>query len=319
MPGLIKNKWWLLLLVLILFIFIGFQLSSSHRIKKEAKSEVWHPPDINTLPENGEGQLIRYGKELIANTAYYFGPKGKIAAITNGMNCQNCHTEAGTKPFGNCFSAVASSYPTYRPRSGKIETIEFRINDCMQRSLNGKPIDSASKEMQAMVAYLKWLGQKVPRGNKPPGTGVKELPFLSRAADPAKGKLIYEVLCTKCHGKNGSGEMEWDSSAYIYPPLWGEHSYNTGAGLYRLSRLAGFIKCNMPFGVTYEAPRLSDEDAWDVAAYIATQPRPTKTFKNDWPDIAKKSFDIPYGPYADSFSELQHKLGPFAPIVSTPK
>lgn len=30
--------------------------------------------------------------------------------------------------------------------------------------------------------------------------------------------------------------------------------------------------------------------------------------------ISKKPIDHPFGPYADSFSEQQHKLGPFGPI-----
>ena len=316
----IKQNWFPVLLFLIITVVITDHIISSvnHPEKKSAK-EKWQAPDMNDLPFDKEGQLIRYGKELISNTAYYLGPKGKIAAITNGMNCQNCHIEAGSKPFGNCFSAVASIYPTFRPRSGIVESIEFRINDCMQRSLNGQPIDSSSKEMRAMVTYLKWLGKNVPHGTKPIGAGTKELAFLSRAANPEKGKPIYQSTCEKCHGVNGEGLMEWDSTAYVYPPLWGGHSYNTGAGLYRLSRLAGFIKSNMPYGITYENPQLSNEDAWDVAAFIASQSRPDKKFPQDWPDIKKKAVDHPFGPYADNFTEEQHKYGPFFPIVSAIK
>ncbi|MGE5107495.1 MAG: c-type cytochrome [Sphingobacteriales bacterium] len=294
-------------------------MSPSNYLMGQPATENWQAPDINSLLNNKEGQLIRYGKDLISNTADYFGPKGKIAAITNGMNCQNCHIEAGTRPFGNCFSAVASVYPTFRARSGIVESIEFRINDCMQRSLNGQPIDSLSNEMKAMVAYLKWLGKNVPHGVKPEGAGTKELKYLDRAAEPSKGKIVYESTCQRCHGNNGEGLLEWDSSSYVYPPLWGEHSYNTGAGLYRISRLAGYIKCNMPFGVTYKEPQLTDEEAWDVAAFISSQPRPEKTFLFDWPDITKKSFDHPFAPYADNFTEQQHKYGPFAPIIAAKK
>src|SRR5689334_8722017 len=96
-----------------------------------AKTE-WHAPDTNSIPATTEGELIRYGRSLIANTAYYLGPKGTVTHISNGMNCQNCHADAGAKPYGNCFSAVASTYPVFRPRSGIVESIEFRINDCLQ-------------------------------------------------------------------------------------------------------------------------------------------------------------------------------------------
>jgi len=280
-----------------------------------AASKEWAAPDINLLGSDSAAQLIRYGKDLIASTATYLGPRGTVKALSNGMNCQNCHIDAGAKPYGNCLSAVAATYPVFRPRSGVKESVEFRINDCMQRSLNGKTIDSLSKEMRAMVAYLKWLGKEVPKGTKPAGAGVQELTFINRAADPAKGKEIYTTQCSRCHGANGEGQLKFDSTTYAYPPLWGPHSYNVSAGLYRISKLAAYAKGNMPFGLaTHENPQLSDEAAWDVAAFINSQPRPVKRFAQDWPDISKKSFDYPFGPYADGFSETQHKYGPFAPI-----
>jgi thiosulfate dehydrogenase len=279
---------------------------------------VWQAPDINTLGNDSIGQQIRYGKNLIVNTALYLGPKGTVAKITNGMNCQNCHIDAGAKPFGNCLSAVASTYPVFRPRSGVSESIEFRVNDCMQRSLNGKAIESSSKEMRAMVAYIKWLGKEVPKGIKPTGAGLKELSFIERAADIVKGKIVYEKQCQRCHAANGEGQLRFDSLGYAYPPLWGLHSYNAGAGMYRISRLAAYVKSNMPFGIaTHENPQLTNEEAWDVAAYINSQSRPMKKFPQDWPDISKKSIDYPFGPYIDSFSETQHKYGPFGPIRET--
>jgi thiosulfate dehydrogenase len=70
----------------------------------------------------------------------------------------------------------------------------------------------------------------------------------------------------------------------------------------------------MPFGVTYDAPRLTDEEAWDVAAFVNSQPRPHKDQSADWKDIAHKPIDFPFGPYADAFTEKQHKYGPFAPM-----
>lgn len=278
----------------------------------------WKAPDINLLGNDSVAALIRYGKDLITNTAKYLGPRGNVAAITNGMNCQNCHIEAGIKPYGNCFSAVASIYPVFRPRSGIKESVEFRVNDCLQRSLNGKTIDSLGKEMRAMVAYLKWVGKDVPKGTKPAGAGTQDLAFINRAADPAKGKEVYALQCSRCHGANGEGQLKFDSVEYAYPPLWGPHSYNVSAGLYRISKLAAYAKDNMPFGIaTHENPQLTNEEAWDVAAFINSQPRPEKKFAHDWPDISKKSFDYPFGPYKDGFTEPQHKYGPFEPIKKT--
>jgi thiosulfate dehydrogenase len=272
---------------------------------------LWQAPSVDEIPDNEEGDLIRYGRDLIANTSAYLGHKGVVGNLSNNNNCQNCHIAAGTQNFGNPFSAVASTYPRYRERSARVESIEFRINDCMQRSLNGKPLDSVSTEMRAMVAYIKWLGKDVPKGFKPKGAGTGPLPYLKRAADSIKGKAVYVNHCQRCHGQNGEGVLTADSSGYKYPPLWGENSFNVGAGLFRLSYLAGFIKNNMPFGISWQNPELNDEEAWDVAAYIASQPRPVKVFAHDWANVAKKPVDYPFGPYADSFSETQHKYGPF--------
>ena len=274
----------------------------------------WPSPSIDTVANDSHGDLIRYGRDLIANTAKYLGPKGSIAAKSNGLNCQNCHIDAGARPFGNSFGAVASTYPKFRERSGKMETIEYRVNECMERSLNGKKLDSLSKEMLAMVAYMKWLGQHVPKGVKPKDAGTVELPYLNRAADVNLGKGVYIKKCQVCHGNEGEGKFNVDSTAYLYPPLWGPHSYNVSAGLFRLTRFASYVKYTMPFGTNHQSPQLTDEEAWDVAAYVNSQPRPEKFFKYDWPDIKSKPVDYPFGPYADGFNEQQHKYGPYAPI-----
>ncbi len=317
----LQSKWFPVLIFIAVAIAVWNEMEEASSSNKISISEpvntaaAWRAPDITSLGNDSAAALIRYGKDLIANTAKYLGPKGSVAAISNGMNCQNCHTDAGAKPYGNCLSAVAANYPTFKPRSGIKESIEFRINDCLLRSLNGKTIDSLGKEMKAMVAYIKWLGKDVPKGTKPAGAGTRDVSFIARAAEPARGRIIYQSQCSRCHGANGEGQLNFDNVAYAYPPLWGPHSYNVSAGLYRISKLAAYAKDNMPFGIaTHEKPLLSDDEAWDVAAFINAQPRPEKMFAQDWPDISKKSFDYPFGPYTDGFTEQQHKFGPFDPI-----
>lgn len=286
----------------------------------------WIPPDTSQLsvPKDPsilkDRELILYGRDLIANTAYYLGPGGRVAAITNGMNCQNCHLDAGTKQWGNNYSAVYSTYPKFRARSGSMENIQKRVNDCMERSLNAKSVlDSASREMKAIVSYMKWLGQNVPPNLSPDGSGIMELAPLDRPADPEKGRIVYKINCQRCHGINGEGVVRADSTGYIYPPLWNEMSYTNAAGLFRISRFAGFVRKNMPFDAPQNAAPLTDEEAWDVAAFVNSQPRPIREFKNDWPEISSKPFDYPFGPYADGFSEKQHKYGPFQPIKQLAK
>ena len=72
----------------------------------------------------------------------------------------------------------------------------------------------------------------------------------------------------------------------------------------------------MPLGVTHGNALLTDEEAWDVAAFVNSQIRPSKNVVGDWPKIEEKPFDHPYGPYADSYDEKQHKYGPFTAIIS---
>ena len=170
-----------------------------------------------------------------------------------------------------------------------------------------------------MYAYMQWLSGDMPEGTVHGGTSLMKLPYLDRAADTATGRQVYLANCASCHGQNGQGVITGQSAVYTYPPLWGSHSYNDGAGLYRLSSFASFVKNNMPFGTHYDSPKLTAEQAWDVAAFVNSQPRPHKDQSNDWQDIAKKPIDFPAGPYADTFSAQQHKYGPWQPIATAQK
>lgn len=281
---------------------------------KADQPKLWKAPEENTIPAGEAGEAIKYGRELISHTAKYLGPKGTVMQISNGMNCQNCHLEAGTKPFGNNYSAVASTYPRFRARSNSNETIYKRISDCFERSLNGKAPDTTTKEMLAMRAYMEWLGSNVNKGTKPAGSGLTKLAYLDRAAIPEKGKAVYTQKCQSCHGAGGEGILNADALTYVYPPLWGPHSYNDAAGLFRLSNFAGYVKDNMPFGATHDNQQLTDEECWDVAAFINSQPRPHKDQATDWHDVKQKPIDFPYGPFADAFTESEHKFGPYQPI-----
>jgi thiosulfate dehydrogenase len=293
-------------------------ITKQGEVKKD-KLVYWTATDINTITDAKQKEQVTYGKELITHTSKYYGPKGSILQITNGLNCQNCHLQAGTAVFANNYGSVASLFPKLRARSGKIETVYKRVNDCFERSLNGKAIDTAGKEMQAIVAYINFIGSNIEKGKKAEGSGFKDLTYLDRAAEPQKGQLVYTAKCQSCHQPNGEGLFNADKTEYNFPALWGPHSYNDGAGLYRISNIAKYVKYNMPQGTTYKNPQLTDEEAWDVAAYITSQPRPHINEPKDWPDISKKPVDHPFGPYADNFPEQQHKYGPFKPISDLQK
>lgn len=274
-------------------------------------------PDSSAIPKGPEGDMIRYGKELIFNTAKYIGPEGSEGQYTgNKMNCTNCHLDGGTRPYGFNFFSTYSNYPQYRSRENAVLTIEQRVNNCVERPHNGTPLPLDSKEMIAYVAYIKWLGTGVPIGEEVKGSGGYPIELPNRAADPVKGEALYATHCASCHQMDGGGQWNEDSSSYKYPPLWGPFSYQPGSSMFRIIKAAQFIKSNMPYGVTWENPVLTNEEAFDVAAYInnGKHIRPTSEGP-DYKDIRTKYVDYPFGPYDDPFSENQHKFGPFQPII----
>ena len=280
-----------------------------------AKTKLWTAPDSNSIPQNDSGKLIRYGKILIHETARFLGPKGTVGHFSNGMNCQNCHLESGTRVWAGNFGSVAALYPRFSERRGGPETVNQRITDCFERSMNGHAPDSNSLEMRAMSAYIRWLGKDVEKGKKPPVLVWNHLLFWTGPQIPAEEGTSISVSASVATESNGEGKTDSLTNGYQYPPLWGEHSYNTGAGLYRLTKFAPFVKANMPYGSNYDKEQLSVEEAWDLAAFVNSRPRPRKKFRQDWPNILLKPVDLPDGPFPDKYTSFQHKYGPFEPIA----
>jgi len=287
----------------------------------ESAEAPWAVPDIGKLPDDDWGRTVRYGRDLVAKTASLIGPEVSDPAhrfAGNNLNCQNCHLEVGTKEFGLPFVGVYADFPNYRARSGAVGTIEDRVQGCMTRSMNGKPLPADSREMTGIVAYLKFLSTGRPVGAPTVGRGSGVMPELTRAADPVHGQAIYAQTCAACHGDHGQGQrtgVAGDAQGYAIPALWGADSYNDGAGMARLINAANFIHNNMPNGTTWQAPSLSAADAWDVGAFIDSQPRPHKPqLDRDFPNRLQKPVDTPYGPYADRLDPAQHRFGPFQPI-----
>jgi thiosulfate dehydrogenase len=199
-----------------------------------------------------------------------------------------------------------------------VGTIEDRIQGCMVRSMNGKPLPAGSREMTAMVAYMKFLSTGRAVGAPTQGRGPGRMPELTRAADPVHGQAVYAQNYAACHGDQGQGQRAGpvgDAQGYTFPPLWGPDSFNDGAGMARLINAANFIHNNMPNGTNWQAPAVSSEDAWDMIAFIDSQPRPHKAqLDRDFPNRLQKPVDTPYGPYADGLTPAQHQFGPFQPI-----
>lgn len=278
-------------------------------------------PDPASLPDTQQNRLVRRGHDLIVRTASLIGPLAADPArrfAGNSLNCQSCHLDGGTRPFALPLIGVVEDFPQYRARSGKIDTIEDRINGCLSRSLNGRPMPNPDPDMIAMVAYLRFLSSTHPAGQPVPGRGLPRMAELSRPADPDRGKAVYDQHCAVCHGADGQGQRASppdENEGYVIPPLWGPDSYNQGAGMARLITAANFIRANMPRGTTWQSPILRAADAWDVAAFVNAQPRPGfRDAARDYPALNEKPVDAPYGPWADGLPAQMHRLGPFEPI-----
>jgi thiosulfate dehydrogenase len=281
----------------------------------------WTVPNIDDLPNDDWGRTVRYGRELIIKTYALIGPEVADAGHRysgNNLACESCHLEAATKQFGLPLQGVYADFPNYRAQSGGVGTIEDRINGCMTRSMNGRALPTDGAEMTAIVAYLKFLSTGRPVGAPTFGRGPGEMAELTRAADPTRGKAIYAQSCASCHGGDGQGQRTdhvGDAQGYSTPPLWGDDSFNDGAGMDRLVDAANFIRTNMPDGTMWRQPALSVQDSWDVAAFVLSQPRPHKDhLDRDFPVRTEKPADAAYGPFVDGFSAAQHKFGPFQPI-----
>lgn len=243
-----------------------------------SQASSFHPPTLEVIPDTEEGKAIRYGYEIVVNTQQHVKD-----FLGNALNCRNCHLDAGRVPHAGPFVGVYPALPEYRSRNAKMNTLEIRINDCFERSMNGRKLPSDSPEMGALIAYMAWLSQGIPVGSHIPERGFPRIKS-SRPPDPVNGRQLYAGKCAVCHGADGQGTSSG-------PPVWGPGSYNTGAGMARLSIAASFIKRNMPLG---QGGTLSDEEAWDLAAFINSQPRPEFAGRaQDWPKGGKPN-DIVY-------------------------
>lgn len=236
----------------------------------------WYARDVTSLPASPKNDIIRYGHSLIVETPKHIGqtaadPQKRYAG--NDLACKNCHLDAGLRPFAAPFVSTFATFPMLV--DDQVITLKERINGCMRRSMNGKNLPEDGPEMEALIAYIKFLGHGTPEGVRVAGMGLFPLQDPPLAADSERGGKVYADLCASCHKDDGQGERNQPPSlGYSIPPLWGDDSFNAAAGMAKLAYAAAYIRANMPFGVRYLDPVLSAQQAWDVAAYMISKPRP---------------------------------------------
>ncbi len=239
---------------------------------------------------------MRLSQALINHTTALIGPDAPGAAqrySRSGLECTNCHLDGGTRRFALPLVGIAGLYPKFSARVDAQQDLADRVNDCMERSLNGRPLPRDSKEMRAILAYLTFLGSDQPAGQAPIGRGAPKLPSPAHAANARRGATIYQSMCAACHQSDGQGvrlpveARAAEQRRYLYPPLWGLDSFNDAAGMARVMTGAWFVDANMPYGINFHYPLLAPVDAYDVMAFVESgeQPRPHKAdLAKDYPD-----------------------------------
>lgn len=229
------------------------------------------PPSEDEIPKGPVGDAIKRGRDLFVDT-------GKYASnyVGNSMACAQCHLDSGRRENSAPMWAAYVQYPKFREKNNRINTLEERISGCFTYSMNaqasvaGKAPPAGDDIYKELMTYMYWLADGAPTGESMRGGGYLKLAEPKDGYDWKRGVTVYAQNCALCHGANGQGQKGTDGSVR-FPPLWGPESYNWGAGMSRIDTAAGFIKANMPLGKPYS---LSDQDAWDVAAYIDSHERP---------------------------------------------
>lgn len=245
----------------------------------------WRPPTLTELPTDSLGAAIRLGRALIIATA------DSLPQFVGGnLNCASCHLDEGRRGTAAPLTGVFARYPKYVDRTGAVVSMQERVNYCLTRSLGGRRLPNDSREMQAILAYLAFMSRGVPVGAHLSVEGIPKLP--SSVGDTVRGAEVYRTVCARCHGAEGAGMTNVAKLPGVkVPALWGASSFSIGASMARLERAAAFVRYNMPF----DAPgTLTDRQAYDVAAYITSKPRPDMPDKaNDWP-LGGAPADVPY-------------------------
>ena len=258
---------------------------------KGENSRPFETPRLAKMLDEKNAEQLVYGARLNIETRDLL-PKN----VGNALNCASCHLNAGTVADGSPYIGISAFFPSYAPRAGRTITLEDRINGCFLRSMNGKPLPLDSEEMKSMVALFDWMRNETKPEDKIEGRGVGK---VSQKIIPnvENGQKVYTQQCALCHGADGEG-IKNTKGQWVYPPLWGDESFNIGAGMARTYTAAAFVKRNMPIAFHGSFPLgqggLSDQEAVDVAEYFSHQPRPDFAGKvKDWPN-GKKPADARY-------------------------
>ncbi|CAB3774146.1 c-type cytochrome [Paraburkholderia humisilvae] len=233
--------------------------------KSHVSSGTASVPAERPIPDGDFGRVIEQGRKIFNDPAIY-----AKSFVGNPLRCASCHLDEGRKAGASPMWAAYVSYPAYRSKNDQVNTFAERLQGCFRYSMNGKPPPLGDPVLVALEAYAYWLAQGMTINPKIAGRGFPSLAKPTLAPDYQRGSHVYTARCALCHGANGGGQRAANGSL-AFPPLWGDQSYNWGAGMASVKNAAEFIKANMPLGL---GGSLSDQDAWDVALFVDSHERP---------------------------------------------
>lgn len=215
-------------------------------------------------PPGQFGRVVQLGEEIVTNTSEHLLSKPYVG---NSLNCTSCHLQSGRHQQAGSLLETAAAYPAWSPREQRVITLEDRVLNCFMRSQNGIRPPNGSRVSVAITTYITWLseGSRIKMNVEKP-LGPNHTPQLNvdgLQANVERGAALYETRCADCHGDNGFGTEEG-------PPVWGDKSYNDGAGLSRVPKLASWLKVAMPL----DDATLTAQEAFDIAAFVNSHQRP---------------------------------------------
>ena len=116
-----------------------------------------------------------------------------------GKACASCHSDAASSMKG-----VATVYPKFDKKLGKLKNIEQQINACRTKNMQAEAWKLESNPMLAMTVYVRHQSRGMPMSVKVDG---EYAPFFE------KGKKFYyerrgqlDMSCSNCHEDN-AGNM----------------------------------------------------------------------------------------------------------------
>lgn len=321
-PANIQN-WLIGVLFLALAVWIGYtlprrdadqsqienlQASTSPTASSKQTATASFGPPSGDIPDTDFGKMVQLGADIFRDTQ-----NNAKEFVGNSLQCANCHLDGGRLANSAPLWAAYVAYPAYRDKNAHVNTFQERLQGCFRFSMNGKAPPLGSKILVALESYAYYLAKGAPTGVDLPGRGYPKLAKVAKF-DSAHGQQVYEQKCALCHGAYGQGQSSPDG-VVVFPPLWGARSYNWGAGMTSINNAAGFIKANMPLS---QGNTLTDQEAWDVAAFINGHERPQDPrFTGTVADTRKKFHDSPMSLYGQIVNGvlLGSTSPPFGPQI----